>query len=214
MSHKYGSSLVPGAHHYGRGGLGALVSLIPQSGEVGAGYLANEAADPANAGKEIRGLILTVPNSGIFTVGELSEFTLTSASDGIHTFTYQVYLDGVDGGIGTGTIIVGVAAMSGSTSMGNYSASGTIIGSIDPYILTPPYRNESLVPYPPGTVIPWVHVLLCADGTSVYRELNVVLDTGSQARLSNVNFVSGVLYQVASSTPDGLLCGMEPVLAI
>lgn len=126
MSHKYGASIVPSSHHYGRGGLGALVSLIPQTGEVGGGYLANEAADPANAGKEIRGQILTVPSAGVFTADELSGFTLTGAPDGIYTFTYQTYLDGADGGIGTGTIVVGGAALTGSTSLGDFVLSGAI----------------------------------------------------------------------------------------
>ena len=126
MSYKYGVELVPSFYHYGGGGLGSPVASIPQSGEAGAGYLANEAADSANAGKEIRGLILTAPSAGVFKVGELSEFTLTGAPDGAYTFTYQVYLDGSDGGIGTGSIIIGGAALNGNASMGAYSVAGTV----------------------------------------------------------------------------------------
>lgn len=130
MSYKYGVEIAPSFYHYGGGGLGELVSLIPQSGEAGAGYLANEAAAPANAGKEISGLILTYPSAGVFNVTELSEFTLTGAPDGAYTFTYQVELDGVDGGIGTGSIIIGGAALNGNTSMGDYSVAGAVYISV------------------------------------------------------------------------------------
>jgi hypothetical protein len=132
MSYKYGSSLVPGAYHYGGGGLGVLGSAVPSSGDNGPGYLYNDLSLPADASKEVRGLIETFPvGLSTFDVFEDSSFT-ASGPDGVYTFTYRLYVDGVDSGTAVGTISIGVVssgALTGGITLDNLVAAGTLASS-------------------------------------------------------------------------------------
>lgn len=110
MSARYGA--LPGVtNHYGDPGLGVLGSVIrsttgPGSGPHGVGYLYNDWQTGDDA-KEFRGLIISAPSAGTFLAYEDGSFSLAGAPDNTYTFTYRLYVDGVDLGTATGTIIVG-----------------------------------------------------------------------------------------------------------
>lgn len=86
------SSLITGAVVVGVPGLGVLAEAVPSTGEHGAGYLYASLEFPADAGKEVRGLITTWPTLGTLTAFEDSSFEYDGASD---TFAFQMYVDGV-----------------------------------------------------------------------------------------------------------------------
>lgn len=133
------TSLIAGACVIGNRGLGVLASTVPSTGEHGAGYLYNDLSLPADAGKEVRGLILTTPSAGTFTAFEDSSFTLTGAADGAYTFSYRLFVDGVDGGTASASITIGAGsgeAITGSgalteTTTGTLAASGTFTGAAE-----------------------------------------------------------------------------------
>ena len=125
MSHRHDTSLIANAYVFGVGGLGVLGSAIPSDGDHGAGYAYNDLTLPADANKEIRGEILTVPSSGSFFAYEDTSFELDGAVDGTYTFSYRLYVDGADLGTATATIVVGVV-------------NGLATASIVAITLTPP----------------------------------------------------------------------------
>lgn len=86
------SSLISGAVVVGDPGHGVLGSLIPATGEHGAGYAYSSLELPADASKEIRGLITTWPTLGTLFAFEDTSFTYDGESD---TFAWQMYVDGV-----------------------------------------------------------------------------------------------------------------------
>lgn len=102
-------SLIPGLLVCGNRGLGVLGSEVPSTGDQGPGYLYNDLSLPADAGKQVRGLILTTPSAGTFFAYEDSSFYLEDAPDGTYTFTYRLYVDGADMGTATATLRIGVA---------------------------------------------------------------------------------------------------------
>lgn len=99
--------LISGAYVIGETGLGVLGSSIPSTGTHGASFLYNDLSLPADNDKEIRGLIVTPPSGGIFYVWEDGSFSLTGAPDGVYSFVYRLFVDGVDLGTATGTITIG-----------------------------------------------------------------------------------------------------------
>lgn len=119
------SPLISGALVVGNRGLGVLGSDIPSAGDNGAGYLYNDLSLPADASKEVRGLILTQPSAGMLYAYEDSSFEFTGAPDGVYTFTYRLYVDGADTGVGTVNLQVGapVAVVSATTSLPGFSGS-------------------------------------------------------------------------------------------
>ena len=127
MSYKYGSAMVPGAYHYGGGGLGVLGSAVPSTGEHGASYLYNDLTLPADNNVEVRGLIVTPPAAGTWFAWEDGSFSLTGAADGAYTFVYRLYADGVDMGLVTSTITIGsesLSALSGSAQIADLTVDG------------------------------------------------------------------------------------------
>ena len=86
------SSLIAGSVVVGVPGLGVLAESVPSTGEHGAGYLYDSLEFPADAGKEVRGLITTWPTLGTLTAFEDSSFEYDGPSD---TFAFQMYVDGV-----------------------------------------------------------------------------------------------------------------------
>ena len=91
MSHRFGPPLITGAHVHGNSGLGVLAELVPSTGEHGAGYLYASLEFPADAGKEVRGLITTWPTLGTLTAFEDSSFEYDGPTD---SFAFQMYVDG------------------------------------------------------------------------------------------------------------------------
>lgn len=128
MSYKYGTALVPSAYHYGGGGLGVLGSSVPSTGEHGASYLYNDLDLPADNGVEVRGLVETPPSDGTFFAYEDGSFSLVGAPDGEYTFTYRLYVDGVDLGTAGVTLFIGTEGLYGAAVLPGITAGGTIIG--------------------------------------------------------------------------------------
>lgn len=114
--------------HYGRAGLGVLGSAIrsgTSTGPHGSGYLYNDWQGPSDDPVEMRGLVITPPASGVFVAQEDGSFTLTGAADGVWTFTYRLYADGVDRSLATSIITIG----SGSTTSATVSVAAVETGT-------------------------------------------------------------------------------------
>lgn len=122
------SEPISGAYVIGDTGLGVLGSEVPSTGEHGASYLYNDLSLPADAGKEIRGLIVTPPSAGTFFAYEDGSFSLVGAPDGEYTFTYRLFVDGADLGTATATINIGANGLYGSAVLSGVVTGGTIIG--------------------------------------------------------------------------------------
>lgn len=101
------SSLISGKTVAGNRGLGVLASTVPSTGLSGASFLYNDLTLPADNSKEVYGLILTVPSAGTFYAYEDGSFSLIGAPDGTYTFTYRLFVNGVDSGTATAVITVG-----------------------------------------------------------------------------------------------------------
>lgn len=129
MSYKFGTALVPGAYHYGAGGLGIAGALVPFDGEAGASYLYNDLVLPADAEKEVRGLIETLPvGLTSFAAEEDGSFTAVGP-DGIYTFVYRLYVDGVDSGTALVTFNLGATtsgSLTGAITLADAIASGLL----------------------------------------------------------------------------------------
>lgn len=121
------SSLISGAVVLGNRGLGVLGSAVPSSGDDGAGYLYNDLSLPADAGKEVRGLI-TAPPSGLtsFFAYEDSSFT-ASGPDGAYPFTYRLFVDGAD--LGTATVTINIGAVSSTVTAAPGAATVSAAGA-------------------------------------------------------------------------------------
>lgn len=74
---------------------GVLGSLIPSTGDNGAGYTYNDLSLPADNTKEICGRITSWPSAGTLTAYEDTSFEFSGAPDGVYSFQYQLYVDGV-----------------------------------------------------------------------------------------------------------------------
>lgn len=117
------TSLISGAVVLGDRGLGVLGSDVPSTGTHGAGYIYNDLALPADAGKEVRGLI-TVPPTGLtsFFAYEDSSFT-ASGPDGTYAFTYRLFVDGADEGTAVATINIGAGGSTATAAAGSATVS-------------------------------------------------------------------------------------------
>jgi hypothetical protein len=125
------AELISGAYVLGDTGLGVLGSAVPSAGEHGPSYLYNDLSLPADANKEIRGLIVTAPSAGTFFAFEDGSFSLVGAPDGTYTFTYRLFVDGADLGTATATITIGGGAgalLSGAAVLSGITANGGFTG--------------------------------------------------------------------------------------
>jgi hypothetical protein len=123
------AELISGAYVIGETGLGVLGSNIPSTGLYGASYLYNDLSLPADANKEIRGLIVTPPSAGAFFAYEDGSFSLIGAPDGAYTFVYRLFVDGVDLGTTTATTTIGstsTSTLAGGATLSDMTASGGI----------------------------------------------------------------------------------------
>lgn len=122
------SSLITGAVVVGVPGLGVLAEQVPSTGEHGAGYLYASLEFPADAGKEVRGLITTWPTLGTLTAFEDSSFEYDGPSD---TFAFQMYVDGVAVGTPqTVTVTVGSAAAGTLSAQESGADTAAIAGAV------------------------------------------------------------------------------------
>lgn len=123
------TELISGALVIGDTGHGVLGSAVPSTGEDGPSFLYDDLSLPADSGKEIRGHITTFPVGGTFFAWEDGRFSF-DAPDGDYTFVYQLYVDGVAvGSPVTEYITIGLppsGTVSGSATLGNFSASGNL----------------------------------------------------------------------------------------
>lgn len=89
-------------------GHGIQAQNVPATGSNGAGYLYNDIAEYSFAATdELRGQILTLPAAGTFTPYEDSSFSFTGAPDGVYSFTYRGFRNGVSYGDYTVTMTIG-----------------------------------------------------------------------------------------------------------
>lgn len=104
------AEIISGKSIWGGRGLGVLAEDIPSTGQDGPGFLYPSLELPADNGKEIRGHVLTFPES--FAPDEYSSFVHDPATDGTRTATVQIYADGVAVGSPiTVSLNVGAAAI-------------------------------------------------------------------------------------------------------
>lgn len=111
-------------------GHGIQAQNVPATGSNGAGYLYNDiAAQGAAATDEMRGQILTLPAAGTFTPYEDSSFSFTGAPDGVYTFTYRGFRNGVSYGDYTVTLTIGNQAATVDFTMPQMTAavSGNVV---------------------------------------------------------------------------------------
>lgn len=147
----YADSLV-----IGDTGLGVLAENIPSAGDSGGSFLFNDLTFPADTGKEIRAEILTTPSSGTFFAYEDGSFEFSGSPDGVYSFGYRLWVDGVDSGTASVSLIVGSidAAASGALAevsivppngggAGTTSVSGSAAGDLPPVTLTVPLGSAT-----------------------------------------------------------------------
>lgn len=92
-------------------GHGIQAQNVPATGSNGAGYLYNDIAEYSFATTdELRGQILTLPAAGTLTPYEDSSFSFAGAPDGVYTFTYRGFRNGVSYGDYTVTMTIGAQA--------------------------------------------------------------------------------------------------------
>lgn len=111
--------------------LAATIASETFGGDQGPGLLYDEASNPANAGKQLRIDITTLPGDGDLFVYENGAFDFDGAANGTYTIGYDWYADDVLGGSDTATIVVGAAdgSAAGATLTGTSSLSaGTATG--------------------------------------------------------------------------------------
>lgn len=111
-------------------GHGIQAQNVPATGSNGAGYLYNDIAEYSFAATdELRGQILTLPAAGTFTPYEDSSFSFTGAPDGVYTFAYRGFRNGVVYGDYTVTMTIGSQAATVDFTMPQMTvaASGNVV---------------------------------------------------------------------------------------
>lgn len=103
----------------------------------------------------------------------------------------------------------GAMSMSGNTTMADYTLSGTI-GVGTGTITTQAFKNRGGTLIAAATVIPWTKVIRCSDGATLIESANLVLNGSSQLVITSPLLVSGVKYHVATSDAAGVNFGMQP----
>ena len=117
----------------GDAGHGVLGSEVPSTGDDGPGYLYNDLVLPADANKEVRGQITTVPLHGTLIAYEDSSFLYTPNTDyvGTDSFAYQLYVDGVATGSPTTvtlTVVGNTHYITASEALQSNAASPVALG--------------------------------------------------------------------------------------
>ena len=113
----------------GLGATGAVIKAATATGEHGPGITNNDTL--ANA-SEYYFRVVTPPASGTLALTELIQATLTVSADGVYTWVYRLFEDGVDLGTATVTDVIGsdtvAPVLSGATvsATGQTTAAGTI----------------------------------------------------------------------------------------
>lgn len=123
------TQLIAGAIVVGDPGLGVLAQDVPSTGDAGAGYAYAYLSLPADNGREVRGLIVTPPSAGTLTAYEDTSFVF-EAPDGEYTFDWRLFVDGVDGGLKTETLVIGdITSVVHELVADNLTTSAQVLGS-------------------------------------------------------------------------------------
>lgn len=125
-SYRYGGIPTPSGYHYGGGGLGVLGSEVPSDGIDGASPIYAGLSLPAEANDEFRIVLLTTPTLGDLFVYEDTSFSFTGP-DGVHTWTYGAYKNGVLYGTGTVTLAIG-EGLGGTFALDDFVLGGSVEG--------------------------------------------------------------------------------------
>jgi hypothetical protein len=126
MSYCYGGTKTPDGYHYGLGGLGVRGDEIPDFGVAGPALQYEDITLPGEAADEFRVVLLTTPTLGTLFVYEDSSFEY-SGPDGVHTFTYAGYKNGVLYGTATVTLTIGFG-LGGNLVLDSFLVEGTFEG--------------------------------------------------------------------------------------
>lgn len=104
-------------HVLDAGGLGVLPEQVPTTGEHGASILANEAANVANAGKELRAVVTSLPTTNVTSciVQSDGRVDLEVTEDGTYLVAYSVYVDAALDGSAVATFTVGAGGFPSSS---------------------------------------------------------------------------------------------------
>ena len=130
MSYRYGGTPAPGGYHYGLGGIGIRGDALPDYGAAGVSLQYPDVTLPGEAADEFRVVLLTTPTLGTLLVYEDSSFEY-SGPDGVHTFSYAGYKNGVLYGTGTITLVIG-EGLAGSIAFDSFLLEGAFEGSLVP----------------------------------------------------------------------------------
>lgn len=186
-------------------GLGIQAQNVPATGSNGAGYLYNDIAEYSFAATdELRGQILTLPAAGTFTPYEDSSFSFTGAPDGIYTFTYRGFRNGVSYGDYTATLNIGTAATESTISydIGAVTFAAELTVSVPTVELTASYDigsvewlvsanvayagNALSVSYDIGAVA----YSVLATATPLDNLINISYDIGAVAFATSMNVIA------------------------
>ena len=183
MSLRYDAPWITGAHLFGDGGLGVIGSLIPATGDNGAGYTYNDLSLPADNAKEICGRITTWPSSGTLTAYEDTSFEFTAA-DGAYSFQYQLYVDGVaTGSPATVSLYLGSVPVTITASLGTATASGLSATLSSVFNLAANRGTATASGYGASIVATGPVTITCAMGvaTASGHQSTIYLNTGNLA---------------------------------
>jgi hypothetical protein len=133
-SYRYGGIPTPSGYHYGKGGLGVLGSEVPSDGVDGPSPIYNGLSLPSENNNEFRIVLITTPTLGTLFIYEDTSFSFTGP-DGVHTWTYGAYKDGILYGTGTVTLVIG-EGLGGTFALDDFLLEGSLSGPLAPPNLT------------------------------------------------------------------------------
>jgi hypothetical protein len=166
MSHRFDAPWISGAHLYGNAGGGVIGSLIPATGDNGAGYAYNDLSLPADNAKEVCGRITTWPSNGTLFAYEDTSFEYTALSDGTDSFQYQLYVDGAAvGSPTTVTLLTGSSPVTITALLGTATASGLSAAVVSAFTLSANLGQASALGH--QATISAVALIDCASGQAV-----------------------------------------------
>ena len=103
--------------------LAAQIASETAEGDHGPGILYNESQDAGYAGKYLRAAVTNWPSTGTLFVYENGNFEADGLPDGLHTFGYDLYVDGVYDSASSFDVTVGALTLSALTTS-NVTSSG------------------------------------------------------------------------------------------
>jgi len=215
MSHRFDAPWISGAHLYGNAGLGVIGSLIPATGDNGAGYAYNDLSLPADSSKEICGRITAWPSNGTLFAYEDTSFEYSALSDGTDSFQYQLYVDGVaTGAPATVNLYVGSVPVDIAGSLGTAAASGYSAGINAATSIAATIGAASATGFAAGVN---GHITLQASiGSAVASGHQAAISTGSSITINcapGTAIASGHSASISSASSTGINCSVGNAIA-